>query len=1234
MDVHEFLCTSYVDDEIDTVTLDEVGQMLDVVEQAGRKEVEDSTSLSQSNLAPNFDLNEEPTREDVSVHEEDVYKPEPVYDVLPMQRSMPINSWDFTPQANTQTSTMEPSKNNTQTEEDDTIALKKKRARRVSFADNEITSVHVFRRDDDDSSSTDTPADPSVLGNSFLRAIGSPSPGGSSTADNGDGDEDFHGPVSACFIRPDRLSDSGASDDVTMDSTAFSLHYRSLARSDSGDIKTRQFGLTTPSSHGSSMDLTEGRKLCEVLAADVESGGRDSNDMSIEGEHVHSYHYDRLSPALDAILAGGSKGSPNVSVKVADSSIASPVNQVHQIQAFGSPIKQIEEFAKDSTVPICRQLGFANANRGTPVKVDEDRGQVFDSNRKSDQVNQNPVHGSTPLSFSGSKQLFTSSPGSSRYAGNIIPPLEQSGKFGPEVCVTSDATPSSVHKSISKMKILETTPSMSSLKEGIDILKGRLSKYSPGFSLSNKKDKNCKQVQSRKIALEKKLFSFTPENNMHKGVIDSNDCGIHSFRNISKLSQNEETVDTKNDEENLNLISAYASYNDDNPMSVAKAASPLQMAHLTRVVDVDQADSVVEKRKGENLVVMHDKPFSLPVKLFDQNLSPSVECQSNCRSELKQVEKQNDSVSSGLGQTVECNSHPVANKLEFSGLGNNKQPNSPFGVAHVNGFAKSASERTSANSPNRILVLSTPIRKVTKLSSLQEPSGIQDISPNDNSDGHGLDYSYHLEHFVAQGPLTKSGIEISSGKKRKGVEIPSDGNTIDKIARIRRSPELVLEQTGRSEKEKLGDQTWNDWDHILKKFLASTNQLFSPVVDELNLRLIGRLEDTLVHLQKAKKLKILCSEIDSQHKITDPLNICSDKRVAETRILLYNLAYEKAKLQLMHMKRERLLKKVQQLSSGLQESEVIKLNLVPSSSKSGAMDTQAGDSVMHTALFSSHGKCQVSCKKVMEMKQELETLDSKAKSLREFLYRYCKMDGDRSCASSMKSVSGYLQKRMTCKSIFQNLKLWDIEDFELRDDCYRVFLNYCGYITQRVAVNTGLSSLLISNKLNDVNIGKTFPNLDAFSAFVFVLNPHTAKKCTGLISMARETQITSSLLSNLLDVIEEVQSARIEIRNLVEGKFYSYSVQQLDLQLSFIDFCNGGTVKVTLDMSCLQCGAYPVDVLPSQIFDSYDGEQKSFPSSLADEIRTAAQSVRVGYSRIVRLCRCISQAVQACTQSR
>lgn len=64
----------------------------------------------------------------------------------------------------------------------------------------------------------------------------------------------------------------------------------------------------------------------------------------------------------------------------------------------------------------------------------------------------------------------------------------------------------------------------------------------------------------------------------------------------------------------------------------------------------------------------------------------------------------------------------------------------------------------------------------------------------------------------------------------------------------------------------------------------------------------------------------------------------------------------------------------------------------------------------------------------------------------------------------------------------------------------------------------------------------------------------------------------------------------------------------------------------------MSSGAYPAEVLPSQIYDSAASrEQKALPSLLVDEIRTAAESVDVGYSRIIRLCRRISQVVRGST---
>lgn len=150
-------------------------------------------------------------------------------------------------------------------------------------------------------------------------------------------DDDFRGPVSARFIKREQLLDSaGDYDDVTMDSTAFSLHYRSIARSDSGDINSRQLCLTSSSSPRSSMDFTEAKRLCEEVL-DAESASRDSNEMSIEGEHQRSYQFDTVSPAFDAPLAEEAvKGSPQRNL---DGSVASPVARLHQIHPSDSSTK-------------------------------------------------------------------------------------------------------------------------------------------------------------------------------------------------------------------------------------------------------------------------------------------------------------------------------------------------------------------------------------------------------------------------------------------------------------------------------------------------------------------------------------------------------------------------------------------------------------------------------------------------------------------------------------------------------------------------------------------------------------------------------------------------------------------------------------------------------------------------------------------------------------------------------
>lgn len=133
-----------------------------------------------------------------------------------------------------------------------------------------------------------------------------------------------------------------------MDSTAFSMHFRSLARSDSGgDAKTPMahhldfeektpFQNATPTDSDSLMVLTKAKKpgLQSLVPVDKVSGGKDSNDMSIVGENPRSFDYGRLSPRLDALLAEGSEDLNAVSDSMLiDSNLLKSSEDMHNMFA-------------------------------------------------------------------------------------------------------------------------------------------------------------------------------------------------------------------------------------------------------------------------------------------------------------------------------------------------------------------------------------------------------------------------------------------------------------------------------------------------------------------------------------------------------------------------------------------------------------------------------------------------------------------------------------------------------------------------------------------------------------------------------------------------------------------------------------------------------------------------------------------------------------------------------------
>lgn len=107
--------------------------------------------------------------------------------------------------------------NNSAGTEEETIAQRRKRLRRVSFADREITSIHIFKRDEDyetpPNSSASKPlngeqADTSESEDKVIRFFGELA---NSEDTEGDGDGEDEAVVDKLFLRPKGSPSSGGS---------------------------------------------------------------------------------------------------------------------------------------------------------------------------------------------------------------------------------------------------------------------------------------------------------------------------------------------------------------------------------------------------------------------------------------------------------------------------------------------------------------------------------------------------------------------------------------------------------------------------------------------------------------------------------------------------------------------------------------------------------------------------------------------------------------------------------------------------------------------------------------------------------------------------------------------------------------------------------------------------------------------------------------------------------------
>ncbi|XP_017247753.1 uncharacterized protein LOC108219029 isoform X2 [Daucus carota subsp. sativus] len=1238
---------------------------------------------------------------------------------------------------------------NSETEEE-TIAVNKKRARRVSFAEN--TSVHIFDRDEETESPTDplaisTDVNPTELGlfndelgfrrnsidpkdilrnddeeeeedddddddmdarPSFFRPMESPSSGSGFGSATSNDEDNFFGPVSASFIRPGRLSDSATYDDnheVTMDSTAFSMNFRSLAKSDSGGDLLTSTGVhltfdektptqdCIPSNEGSTMVLTVAKRPNPQSSPPTAKLRRnsDSNDMSLVGEISRQYDYGGLSPGLDKLLAQTSKdlhASDETGYIESLKNIKSGISLTKEHGLAHSIVDGDEEYKEmvrsstshggiSPTEVVSIEQNISATGCGTLSSLETKHHELGGSTL---QVWNSPLISSINSLSPKQRQIVDDSLNLSKSPWHMTPSLKQASYFVGSDDRMHKNSASSIQKSISKLELLQASPFSVAVSAKISSSNFRPLHYLPrtplGSALKSKstyvKDADGDRTESfiqekgdrkqdKKIETPKDIRCIVPA----KGLRSA----LKSGRSPYNVSAANPYADQQKKESGLvTLLPQSFCPPEQSEQHVLSSDDPSEVKLVTGGTDASIIGVTLECMEGKRVIgTPHNStsPVCRKIDGMSSTLPNYLGTQSQEKSDLRgdgasacflaatvdnkeplshhgRVES-----SSPIVHNNHCRGSPVAENLNDGDIyhAENNQGNcgtikkSPIPlehrVSHIFQYktpnGDSETEREQINARNDLVDEGEHVSFSQK--SANDPSIRKNLgtlfaqSPgNEEKNVIHSDSIYPISILGRQSPSSNQVTTVvgSYTRKRSNEEItPQDEST-----KAKKSPKLCIGGCDPDVSKcsvspgSTGGNVLKHWVDIQSKISEITKNLLSLPADELSLQSIDVLEDIVVGLLRKQKYQMLRADMQSQ-KTNHPLSNHHHIRVVEAKSHLHKLIEEKAKLQLKRVKRDISLKKAQIMRSGVQECQMLRSDhsvLHPQK----ALNVQAD---IHPQRFSDR---QSSQDKVTALEEVLEDLERSVTKLTESFLVRCKIKEKLDSAETVVLVNDYLTKRACCRFSRLDMQLWDIVHLENRNGHSNILLNYLGFITQRVnVVFRPVSIVSVSYELHNMNIIKNLPGVDARTAFAYVFDAEPTRKYVSSRSVAEETQISSLLLGSMLDVVEEVQLARLELRNLIQCTFCSESVEQLDLQLYFLNLKSGKRATFTFDLSCLKRGVYPSEIIPSIMKAPADEQQKFCSKQILSEVRAAVQSLRVGYLRIIRACRCISQAIEA-----
>lgn len=180
--------------------------------------------------------------------------------------------------------------------------------------------------------------------------------------------------------------------------------------------------------------------------------------------------------------------------------------------------------------------------------------------------------GSIFLLSNKGQQSILNTPNLARHSGTVTPSSKHNEWYP------------SIQKSISRLRIPEPSPRASSLKEGIEKLKCRLSSYSsPNAPLSTvladiSKDLQFAFTNSPTTFMEKQLAIGDLEKTVQKSLVNIDSNGNENPVNISKLGKDEKSTDPAKDEESLHHMFNDTLSKDKHDKPIEEVALPSQLS--------------------------------------------------------------------------------------------------------------------------------------------------------------------------------------------------------------------------------------------------------------------------------------------------------------------------------------------------------------------------------------------------------------------------------------------------------------------------------------------------------------------------------------------------------------------------------------------------------------------------------------------------------------------------------